>query len=259
MTKLSASERQRYWRHIILDEIGEAGQLRLSQARVLVVGAGGLGCPLIQYLTSTGVGTLSIADDDVVEMSNLQRQVFYGVSDLGKHKSIIAAAKMRETNPHVTIKQLVSRVGYDNIRQLAAQHDVVVDCTDNLQARYVLNDGCILENRPLVHASVHQTQGMLSVFNYDGGPSYRCLFSTPPPLTKAAEIIGIYSVIPGILGLLQANEVLKILLGKGDILSGRLLFFDAFRPEPRIIRIQRNPDNFVTENIINHFQTPTQR
>lgn len=254
MSILSQPEKLRYHRHLVLEQIGEAGQLKIKNARVLVVGAGGLGCPVIQYLTSTGVGRISIADNDVVDVSNLQRQVFYGTGDLGKHKSIIACGKMRKTNSHIELKEIVSRVDYTNVRKLLAEHDVVVDCTDNIQARYVLNDGCILENKPLVHASVYKTQGQLSVFNYTGGPSYRCLFPEPvTPHEEKTEELGIYSVLPGILGLMQANEVLKIILGNSDVLSGKLLVYNAFTSYVSYLHIKKNPDNFIPEIIANNF------
>ena len=256
MSTLSPAEKLRYNRHLILDEIGESGQQKIKEARVLVVGAGGLGCPVIQYLTSTGVGQISIADDDVVDMSNLQRQVFYGINDLGKHKSIIATQKMRATNTHIQVNELVCRVTYQNVRRLVAAHDIVLDCTDNLDARYVLNDGCILENRPLVHASVFKTQEQLSVFNYAGGPSYRCMFPRPQgEVQSGGEVLGIYSVLPGILGLMQANETIKIIVGLGEVISGKVLIYSALTNETRLFGIQKNPHNFVPENIIQYFKS----
>jgi len=254
MTELSQQERLRYQRHLILDSIGDEGQKRIKNASVLVVGAGGLGCPTIQYLTTTGIGTLTIADDDVVDMSNLQRQVFYGIKDLGRHKAIVATALMKLTNPNVDIRQLVTRVNYKNARELVARHDVIVDCTDNLTARYVLNDACILEDRPLVHASVFKTQGQISVFNYQNGPSYRCLFpSNDQEDPVDSSVLGIYSILPGILGLMQANEVIKIVTRAGNVISGKLLIYDAFNQVFNFLGIDKNPDNFVEENISKKF------
>lgn len=254
MSILSQQERLRYQRHLILESIGEEGQEKIKMASVLIVGAGGLGCPTIQYLTTTGIGSLTIADDDVVDMSNLQRQVFYGIKDLGKHKAIVATALMRQTNSNVDIQQIVARVNYKNARALVAKHDVIVDCTDNLTARYVLNDACILENKPLVHASVYKTQGQISVFNYQNGPSYRCLFPSEDGEKLAdSSVIGIYSILPGILGLMQANEVIKIVTNSGQVISGKLLIYDVFNQVFNFIGIDKNPDNFVTENIIKKF------
>lgn len=254
MSILSQKEKLRYHRHLILDEIGDTGQVLIKEARVLVVGAGGLGCPLIQYLTATGVGYISIADDDVVDISNLQRQVFYGTNDLGKHKAIMAAKLMRATNSNIDIREIVTRVSYSNARKLISDHDVIVDCTDNLTARYVLSDACVLENRPLVHASVYKTQGQLTVLNYQGGPSYRCIFPKPESVpTNTEQIIGIYSVLPGIIGLMQANEVLKVIIGVGNVLSGRMLIYHAFNQEFNFLAFKKNPDNFVSENILKNF------
>jgi molybdopterin/thiamine biosynthesis adenylyltransferase len=254
MSILSSSEKLRYHRHLILDDIGEYGQERIKTSKVLVVGAGGLGCPTIQYLVSTGIGFLTIADDDVIDVSNLQRQVFYGINDLGKHKAIIATAMMQKTNSNVKINKIVTRVSYKNARKLVADHDVVVDCTDNLMARYVLNDACILEDKPLVHASVFKTQGVLSVFNYNGGPSYRCLFPYPDnEEVMNHPILGIYSILPGIIGLMQANEVIKIITGSGSVLSGRLMFYNAMNQDFNFIGITKNPDNFVPETLLKNF------
>ena len=254
MSKLTRKERLRYERHLILDSIGEEGQEKIKNAKVLVVGAGGLGCPTIQYLTTTGIGSLTIIDDDVVDVSNLQRQVFYGMKDLGKHKAIVATALMRRTNLNVNIEQIVARVNYKNARALIAEHDVIVDCTDNLIARYVLSDSCVLENKPLVHASVFKTQGQLSVFNYNGGPSYRCLFpSSKDDNSMENSILGIYSILPGILGLMQANEVIKIIINAGQVLSGKLMIYDAFNQVFNFLGIEKNPDNFVEENILKNF------
>ena len=245
MSVLSQNEQQRYHRHLLLDEIGEAGQIKIKQAKVLVVGAGGLGCPVIQYLCTTGVGLITIVDDDVVDMSNLQRQVFYGVNDLGKHKAIIATSLMRQRNSSIQVEQVVARITYKNARKWVKEHDVIMDCTDNLQARYVLSDACVLEGKPLVHSSVYKTQGQLSVFNYENGPSYRCLF--PKPSTENLvdmPTLGIYSVLPGIMGLMQANETLKIIVGMGQVLSGKMLIYDSLNQGLNYIKIARDPKSF---------------
>ena len=211
MANLSENEKSRYHRHLILSEIGEKGQEKIKGSKILVVGAGGLGCPVLQYLTAAGVGSIGIMDDDKVDISNLQRQVFYGMNELGKHKAIVAAHLMKEMNSNVDFKILNIRITYGNALEIVKDFDVIVDCTDNIKARYVLNDAAVISGKPLVHASVFKYQGQLSVFNYQDGPSYRCIF--PFPLNPGEEdigILGIYSVAPGIIGLMQANEVLKI-------------------------------------------------
>lgn len=259
MGELSANERTRYHRHLILEGLGEEGQQRIKDARVLVVGAGGLGCPAIQYLTATGVGHLSIMDDDVVDASNLQRQVFYGVNHLGMHKAIVATGLMQEMNQHVKIEKIVTRITYRNALRFVADYDVIMDCTDNLQARYVLSDACVFLNKPLVHGSVFKTQGQLSVFNYQNGPSYRCLF--PRPENESLEkgpTLGIYSVLPGIIGLMQANEALKIISGFGQVLSGKMLLYSSLNEQVRYITIHRKPENFIREQVIKEFENHKQ-
>lgn len=254
MSILSNKEKLRYHRHLILDEVGEEGQEKIKQARILVVGAGGLGCPVIQYLTATGIGHLTIMDDDVVDISNLQRQVFFGIKDLGKHKAIVATSLMKAMNKSVEIKQIVTRASYNNALGVVGEYDVILDCTDNLHARYVLSDACVLKDKPLVHASVFKTQGQLTVFNYQGGPSYRCLFPQPEneDLQNGA-LLGIYSVLPGIMGLMQASEALKIIIGKGKVLSGKMLIYSAMTQQFNFLRISKNPDNFIHENILKNF------
>ncbi|MCD6345856.1 MAG: HesA/MoeB/ThiF family protein [Bacteroidales bacterium] len=254
MTKLSTIEKQRYHRHLILEEIGEKGQEKLKASRVLIVGAGGLGCPAIQYLTAAGVGQLTIMDDDTVDVSNLQRQVFYGTKDIGKHKAIVASALMSIMNKQVSVDKLVIRASYKNACSIIRNFDLVLDCTDNLKARYVLNDACILEDKPLVHASVYKTQGQMSVFNYQGGPSYRCLFPEPDDLNNDNRaVLGIYSIPPGIFGLLQANEALKIIMGIGRVQSGKLLIFNTFNQKFHQLKIKRKPEHFDKEKLIKHF------
>ena len=234
----------------MLDDIGEKGQEKLKSSRVLVVGVGGLGCPAIQYFTATGVGHLTIMDDDRIDFSNLQRQVFYGIDDVGKHKAIVACSLMTKMNPLVKIKRLVIRANYNNILAIIKDFDVVLDCTDNLKARYVLNDACIMADKPLVHASVFKTIGQMSVFNYKGGPSYRCLFPEPEGvILDESQTLGIYSMLPGIFGLLQANEALKILLDVGTVQSGHLLIFNTFNQQYNQLKIKRNPDNFNKETL----------
>ena len=251
MKVLSDPEKLRYHRHLILKEIGEAGQTLIRNARFLVVGAGGLGCPVIQYLTAAGAGTVGIMDDDAVEISNLQRQVFYGFNDSGKLKSIVAGTRMKRMNSFVDLVMINRRLTAGNALDIIGGYDVILDCTDNPESRYLISDACIIRDKPMVHAAVYKYQGQVSVFNYRNGPSYRCLHpeSIPVPAVSGSES-GIYSVIPGIIGLMQVNEALKIVTGAGEVLSGKLMIYNALQARSLIIDIGRNPDNFNREMII---------
>lgn len=225
MSILTPTEKTRYQRHLILKDIGEEGQQRIKDTSVLVVGAGGLGCPVMQYLGATGVGRMGIMDDDIIDISNLQRQVFYGFSDVGKLKAIVAKKKLETMNGLVDIDLLATRFNPDNARSVTRDYDLVIDCTDNLATRLLINDACIIEDKVMIHGAVHQYDGQVSVFNYQGGPSYRCLY---PFLKEEEEKIpdsGIFSVIPGIIGTLQANEALKVMTGIGQVLSGKILTY----------------------------------
>ena len=251
MKVLSDPEKLRYHRHLILKEIGEAGQALIRNAGFLVVGAGGLGCPVIQYLTAAGAGTVGIMDDDAVEISNLQRQVFYGFNDIGKLKSIVAGTRMKRMNSFVDLVMINRRLTARNALDIIGEYDVILDCTDNLESRYLINDACIIQDKPMVHAAVHEYQGQVSVFNYRNGPSYRCLHpeSVQAP-TATQPDLGIYSVIPGIIGLMQVNEALKIVTGAGEVISGQLMIYNALQAKSLFIDIERNPDNFNREMII---------
>ncbi len=189
-------------------------------------------------------------DDDIVDISNLQRQVFYGMKDLGKHKAIVAAQKMKKMNSNVDFDVINIRINYSNALKIADQYDVIVDCTDNLKARYVLNDAAIILNKPLVHASVYKYQGQVSVFSYQDGPSYRCVFpDAGENISDSSETLGIYSIIPGIIGLIQANEVFKLITGAGEILSGKLLIYNAFTNEFCSIVVARDESNFKIDEL----------
>ncbi|SHI38482.1 adenylyltransferase and sulfurtransferase [Hymenobacter daecheongensis DSM 21074] len=239
---LTTEERQRYRRHLQLPEIGEAGQEKLKAARVLVVGAGGLGCPVLQYLAAAGVGTLGIADGDQVEISNLQRQILYGPADLGHNKAEAAGRAVQRLNPLVHCQLHPHRIGHAAVRELVSRYDVVVDGSDNFPTRYLLNDACVSTGRPLVSGAIYKFEGQVSVFNYAGGPSYRCLFPTPPSATEApsCDATGVLGVLPGLIGCAQATEVLKVILGLGEVLSGRLWVFDALSFQTRILRFPRH-------------------
>ncbi len=241
---LSPEERHTYRRHLQLPEIGEAGQERLKAARVLVVGAGGLGCPVLQYLAAAGVGTLGIVDADVVERSNLHRQILFGPADLGQPKADTAARAVQRLNPLVNTRVHRCRVVPGNVRELVEAYDVVVDGSDNFPTRYLLNDACVLLDKPLVSGAIYKFEGQVSVFNYEGGPTYRCLFPQPPGAAEApnCDATGVLGVLPGLVGTAQATETLKVLLGIGEVLSGRLWLFDALTFQTRTLKFVRRPE-----------------
>jgi adenylyltransferase/sulfurtransferase len=240
---LSKPELIRYARHIALPEIGFEGQKRLKAARVLCVGAGGLGSPLALYLAAAGVGTLGIVDFDRVDESNLQRQLLHGTSDIGRSKLESAAARLRDVNPHVRVVQHETRLSAADALQVVGDYDVVVDGTDNFPTRYLINDACVLAGKPNVYGSVFRWEGQVSVFATKGGPCYRCLFREPPPpgLVPNCAEGGVVGVLPGIIGSVQALETIKLLLGVGTTLAGRLLIFDALALEWREVALRRNP------------------
>jgi len=239
----SPTERQRYRRHLQLAEIGEAGQQRLRQARVLVVGAGGLGCPILQYLAAAGVGTLGLADADQVELTNLPRQILYGPAEVGQPKVEAAARALRRLNDLIIYELHPIRVSPENVRELVAGYDVVVDGSDNFPTRYLLNDACVSLDKPLVSGAIYKFEGQVSVFNYQGGPTYRCLFPEPPSAAEAPDCntTGVLNVLPGLIGTVQATEALKVLLGLGDVLSGRLWLLDTLSFQSRTLRFKRDP------------------
>ena len=232
----------RYNRHIILSEIGQKGQDKLSNAKVLVVGAGGLGCPVLQYLTAAGIGTIGIIDFDVVEESNLQRQVLFGTSSLGKSKAIAAKERLMDLNNTITIHAYSEKLTHKNAIELFKDYDIIVDGTDNFATRYLINDASLITNKPLVYGAIYKFEGQVAVFNYQKGPSYRCLFPTPPKegaIPNCSEI-GVLGVLPGIIGSMQATEVLKIILRLGDILSGKLFCYNALTTHTTTLIINRS-------------------
>nr|XP_028684343.1 adenylyltransferase and sulfurtransferase MOCS3 [Macaca mulatta] len=237
---LSPDEILRYSRQLVLPELGVHGQLRLATASVLVVGCGGLGCPLAQYLAAAGVGRLGLVDYDVVEMSNLARQVLHGEALAGQAKALSAAASLRRLNSAVECVPYTQALTPATALDLVRRYDVVADCSDNVPTRYLINDACVLAGRPLVSASALRFEGQITVYHYDGGPCYRCIFPQPPPaetVTNCADG-GVFGVVTGILGCLQALEVLKITAGLGPSYSGSLLLFDALRGHFRCIRLR---------------------
>ena len=235
---LSAAENNRYSRHLLLPEIGIAGQLKMKAAKVLVVGCGGLGCPVLQYLAAAGVGTLGLLDFDIVDDSNLQRQVLYATADVGRPKAVAAAEKLRAQNPFVELRTHQIHLSAANALELFAAYDIVVDCSDNFATRYLVNDACVILGKPLVFGAIFKFEGQVSVFNYQNGPTYRCLYPEPPAPGDAPSCaeIGVLGVLPGLVGTMQAAEALKIILELGEVLSGRLLLVDVLGMRFQTIR-----------------------
>lgn len=242
---LSKEENNRYSRHYVMPEVGIKGQEKLKMARVLVIGAGGLGCPVLQYLCAAGVGHIGIVDGDIVSESNLQRQVLFSQDDIGKNKSETAAVKLQKQNPFIEINPFNYFITADNAVDIFSQYDIIADGTDTFEARYLINDACIIADKPLVAGSVLQFEGQLSVFNYKGGPTYRCLYPEPPSAGESPSCAdaGVLGVLPGIVGCLQANEIIKIILDKGEILSGTLLHIDAFNLSFNQFDFKLDPEN----------------
>jgi adenylyltransferase/sulfurtransferase len=241
---LTPLERERYEKHLKLPGFGERAQEKLKPARVLVVGAGGLGCPVLQYLAAAGVGTLGIVDGDTVALSNLQRQVLYRTEDVGKPKAETAARRLRELNDQLKYPVVPEYLTFENAETLIGAFDLVVDCTDTFPARYLINDVCVRLNRPFVYGALHQFEGQVSVFNFQHGPTYRCLFPAEPTgleIPNCAEV-GVLGVLPGLIGTYQALEVIKLLTGLGKVLSGELLVVDTLEHVQRKIRFRRHPD-----------------
>lgn len=239
----------RYSRHIVLQDIGQEGQNKLSQAKVLVIGAGGLGCPVLQYLAAAGVGTIGIVDFDVVEVSNLQRQILFGTSSLGINKALAAKTRLEDLNPTITINAYPEKLTSNNALELFKPYDIIVDGTDNFATRYLITDAAVIINKPIVYGAIYKFEGQVSVFNYQNGPSYRCLFPIPPQKGSVANCseIGVLGVLPGIIGTMQANEVIKIILGFDGVLSGKLLCYNSRTTEVSTLKISKSKHEF--ENI----------
>ncbi|MGH9615332.1 MAG: molybdopterin-synthase adenylyltransferase MoeB [Acidobacteriaceae bacterium] len=241
---LTPEEMSRYSRHLILPEVGEVGQMKLKAARVLCIGAGGLGAPLTMYLAAAGVGTIGIVDFDVVEASNLHRQVIHGTSDVGRSKLDSAEDSLKAINPNVKIVKFPARLSSENAMEIFRDFDIVADGTDNFPTRYLVNDACVLSGKPNVYASIFRFEGQASVFSMEDGPCYRCLYPEPPPpgLVPSCAEGGVLGVLPGLLGMVQATEVLKLILGQGDPLVGRLLLVDTLAMRFRELKLHKNPD-----------------
>ncbi len=248
--QFSRAELARYDRHIIIPDFGMEAQQKLKAARVLVIGSGGLGSPLLLYLAAAGVGTIGIVEFDTVDDSNLQRQVLYGQEDVGRLKADAAKARLESLNPYINIEVHHTRLTSENALELVREYDVVADGTDNFPTRYLVNDACVLAGKTNVYASIFQFEGQVSVFNYtnskgETGPNYRDLYPAPPPpgLVPSCAEGGVLGVLPGIIGSMQASEVIKVVTGTGEPLSGRLFIFDALQFETRIFKIRRRSDN----------------
>ena len=241
---LTSDEIQRYSRHLIMPEVGMEGQLKLKQAKVLLVGTGGLGAPMSLYLAAAGVGTIGLVDFDVVDHSNLQRQVIHHTSDVGKPKIDSAIGKLTDLNPHVTYVRHEVPLTSENALDIIKDYDIVADGTDNFPTRYLVNDACVLLKKPNVYGSIFRFEGQASVFAYEDGPCYRCLYPEPPPpgLVPSCAEGGVLGILPGIIGLIQATEVVKLILGNGQPLKGRLLLYDALGMSFRELKLRRNKD-----------------
>jgi len=243
LPRLSAEEFQRYSRHLILPHVGEGGQRRLKDARVLVVGAGGLGSPSALYLAAAGVGTIGLVDADLVDLSNLQRQVLHGSATIGRHKLDSAETRLRDLNPNVRVVRHAERLTSANAMGIFAGYEVVLDGSDNFPTRYLVNDAAFLSGIPDVYGAIFQFEGQASVFAAKGGPCYRCLFAEPPPpgMVPGCAEAGVLGALPGVIGSIQAMEAIKLLLGIGEPLVGRLLMFDALGLSFRELALQRDP------------------
>src|SRR5436305_1111089 len=241
---LSKQEILRYSRHLIMPEVGMEGQLKLKSAKVLLIGTGGLGAPLGLYLAAAGVGRIGMVDFDVVDYTNLQRQVIHGTSDVGRKKLDSAADSMREINPFVQVDKHEVAITSENALDLMKDYDIVVDGTDNFPTRYLVNDACVLLGKPNVYGSIFRFEGQATVFAYEGGPCYRCLYPDPPPpvLVPTCPEGAVLGILPGTIGLIQATEAVKLILGIGEPLVGRLLLYDALGMRFRELKLRKNPE-----------------
>ena len=249
---LSHREIRQYSKQIMLSEIGIEGQENIKRSKVLVIGAGGLGCPVLQYLTVAGVGKITIVEFDKVNESNLQRQVLYGSSDVGKLKSIIAKERLQHINNLVAIEIINLRLDASNALNILSGYDIIIDATDNLETRYTINDACVILNKPMVHGSIYKYESVISVFNYKGGPTYRCY--NPFPVKQEIknplpEEVGLFGVLPGITGTYMGNEVLKIITETGDILSGKILLINILNNSFKTFNVNNIPENHQIKSL----------
>jgi len=254
--QLTKEEYERYSRHLILPEVGIDGQKRLKAASVLCIGTGGLGSPLLLYLAAAGIGRIGIVDFDIVDRSNLQRQVIHSTSGVGKPKIQSAKERILEINPSCRVDLYETRLSSENALDIAKPYDVVVDGTDNFPTRYLVNDACVLLGKPNVYGSIFRFEGQATVFNYEGGPNYRDLYPEPPPpgLVPSCAEGGVLGILPGVVGVIQATETVKIILGVGETLSGRLLLYNALTMSFRELKLRPNPVRPVIEQLIDYEQ-----
>lgn len=232
----------RYERQIKLTEVGPEGQAKLLNAKILIVGVGGLGCPAAMYLSGAGVGKIGLVDHDMVDVSNLHRQVLFQESDVGKPKAVVAMERLEKQNSDVQFEVYKDPLTIENAEKIIQEYDVILDGTDNFETKYLINDACILADKPWVFASIYKNEGQLSVFNYEDGPTYRCVFPKSTRQNISCEATGVLGVLPGILGTLQAAEVLKIVLGAGQVLSGKLKLINMMQASEQVIKINKRPE-----------------
>ncbi|GAB4022432.1 molybdopterin-synthase adenylyltransferase MoeB [Spirosoma koreense] len=265
-TTLIPAEKQRYQKHLNLPEIGASGQLRLKNARVLVVGAGGLGCPVLLYLTAAGVGTIGVIDPDTIDLSNLQRQIIYTTDEVGKPKAKAAVNHMKRLNPELTFDTYTTALDITNARAIIAEYDIVVDCTDNFKVRYLVNDVCVMLGKPFVYGAIHRFEGQVAVLNADladgrKGPTYRCLFPEAPNAIEIpnCDTTGVLGVLPGVIGTLQANEVIKLITGIGLSLNEHLLMVDLLSMDQQKIKTKRraNAEELARQGLASAGVRPT--
>lgn len=247
---ITEKEISRYSRQVVLPEIGIKGQEKLKEAKVLVIGAGGLGCPVLSYLAAAGVGTLGVIDFDKVEESNLHRQVLFTTADVGKLKAEVSKQKLQELNPFIKVTAYTEKLSRKNATDIFKNYDIIVDGSDNFTTKYLANDISVQLNKPLVYGAIYKYEGQVSVFNYQGGATYRCVFPSPPTQTLKVNCseIGVLGVLPGIIGSIQANEVLKIILNLGNILSNKLFIFNCLTLKTNILSVKKNTHSTVRSN-----------
>lgn len=245
---LTSEEKKQYNRHLILDKIGEKGQLKLKKAKVLVIGAGGLGCPVLQYLTAAGVGTIGIIDNDVVDQSNLQRQILYTIDDIGISKALTASKRLSKLNPFVKFEVYQEKLTRENAISIFEKYDIIVDGSDNFSTRYLTNDASVITKKPLVYGAIFKFEGQVSVFNYNGSGSYRCLYPTPPKPDESPNCseIGVLGVLPGIIGSLQANEVIKMICEIGEVLTNKVLIYDTLTMRQLTLKFEKSEKVNIT-------------
>lgn len=249
---LNEAEETRYNRQLILDQIGMEGQLELKNAKVLVVGAGGLGCPALQYLTAAGVGTIGIIDFDLVDLSNLHRQILFNHEDIAKNKATCAAEKLHILNPEINLISYPIQLEETNAKKIIAGYDIVLDGSDNFTTRYLVNDTCLLLHKPMVYGAIYKFEGQVSVFNYNNGPTYRCLFPENDATAPNCSEVGVLGVLPGVIGMYQATEAIKIILGIGQVLSGTLLQMNLLTHETIQLRIHKKQINKTNQPQTQH-------